>query len=678
MIPKFIVFVSAVSFLPGVAIAQTVEPHLWVAPGLYGLERSECERPVDAAAVNDTAMVDSVFCPLLDRASRQTIGARFVQIVSNHFPNVNATFAGHLPTNSTPRARLASTFVVSLRLTRATIWTIPKGTSTDAFLPITLTLDITNPNTGEVVFTRTRTDIAQGTFSPGSVGTALVGQFNNQLDQAISALVNDAAAVWKPYPISGTVRARVDGGWLLDRGRQAGLREGDSIGADGTVRFAGPDYSVIAPTLGEYTVGQVVSRNAMQPAEVLARPSVLTIVASAPDNYALPYLTQLFEDALGGSGRLAPVPVNPGFSALRTLAVSNAADLSNDARSLPDYIARVNVYALMPSSIPSNVPGVVVNTYEAHVFTELLDRSGRVVFTAHGSNRIVDENFGSIRFAAEQRRDTTIRNALIDAAQKVSAFNQQPVDLPIESEGEQMLVTDPGGVLPLGAQALVLRDLGRVGGVPGVRVPVGQVKIEQITNDGLVASSVGLEPLRIKSGDRVLALNAGLASKTRRSVSQCVDDSGGVRFDDRGGTSPNIWRYAAANSFASRYSAPVFITGLENILRPFETQFAGWDSLPATRTRTVDYCYIPVAAVVPLQQGDKKGPVGRKFAITLGYTLYRGSEKLTGGGLQIELTSTVVPADVALGMSEAILERDFAAAALPIAARAAHTLVPPM
>lgn len=678
MIRTLIYFASAVSFLPGIAIAQDAQPHLWVAPGLYGLERTECERPTGTTAVNDTAMVVGVFCPLLDRASRQTIGARFVQIVSDRFPDVNATFAGHLPTNSTPRARLASTLVVSLRLTRATIWTIPKGTSTDAFLPITLTLDITNPSTGEVVFTRTRSVISRGTFSSGSVGTALVAQFNNQLDEAISALVNDAAGVWKPYPISGTVRARVDGGWLLDRGRHAGLREGDSIGADGTVRFAGPDYAVIVPTLGEYTVGQVVSRNVMQPAEVLARPSVLTIVASAPDNYALPYLTQLFEDALGGSGRLAPVPVNPGFSALRTLAVSNAADLSNDARSLPDYIARVKIYALKPSSLPSNVPGVVVNTYEAHVFTELLDRSGRVVFTAHGSNRIVDENFGSIRFAAEQRRDTTIHNALIDAAQKVSAFNQQPVDLPIASQGGQMLVTDPGGVLPLGAQAVVLRDLGRVGGVPSVRVPVGQVKIEQITNDGLVASSVGLEPLRIKSGDRVLALNAGLASKTRRSVSQCLDDLGEMRFDDRGGTSPNIWRYAAASSFASRYAAPVYITGLENILRPFETQFAGWDSLPATRTRTVDYCYTPVAAVVPLQPGENKAPAGRKFAITLGYTFYRGGEKLNGGGLQMELTGTAVPAGLPLDMSEAVLERDFAAAALPIAGRAAHTLVPPM
>jgi len=669
----------AASLAPELANAQEVQPHLWVAPGLYGLERSACGRPLGVAPANDTAMVASTFCPLLDSAHRERAGARFVQLVSVRFPSVEAKFAGHVPTDSTPRARLASTLVASLRLTRATIWTVPKGPVTDAFLPITLTLDIINPGTGEVVFTRTRSEIGQGSFATSTVDADLSVQFDAQLDQAMVALVNEAAGAWKPYPITGTVRARVEGGWLLDRGRQAGLREGDAIGPDGHVRFAGPDYAVVAPTLGEYTIGQTLSRNVLQPTDMLARPSVLAIIAAAPDNYARPYLTQLFEDALGQFGRLAPLPVNPGFVALRAMAIGKAEQLSNDERSLPDYIARVSVYAIPPSAIPSNVPGVVVDTYEAHVFVELVDRSGRIVFTAHGTNRIVDENVGAMRFAVEQRRDTTIRNALLDAAKKLSAFQLQSADLSIAHQDGQMLVSDPGGVLPLGAQAVVLRDLGRVGGIANVRVPIGRVRIEEIAAGGLVVSSIEVTALRLKSGDRVLALGGSLAAKTRRAVSQCVDSSGGNLFDDRGGTSLPLWRLAAGNSFASSFAAPVYVTGIELALEPYETQFAGWRSLPVTQTRAADYCYTPVAAIVPAPAGEKRhGLTGRQFAITLGYALYRGDEKLAGGGLQMELTGTRLPADTALDTAQAVLERDFAMAALPMAGRAAAALAPPM
>lgn len=656
--------------LPATAPAQVAPPRIWAVPGLYGLERSVCGRDAGLGqdSGRDSAMVAPALCDELDSPHRIAIGKRFAAAMAARFNDVDATFAAALPADATPRARLASTLVASLRLTRATVWRVDKPVGTDAFLPITLSLDIVNGSTGEVVFTRTRSDIAHGTFAPGAVDAALRAQLGARIDATLRSLVDDAAGAWKPWSQQATIVGQAGDAWVIDRGRTHGLRAGDAIGADGRVTYAGAGYAVVKPTLERYRTGQQLARPMISPASMLAKPSVLTVMAALPDGYAAPYLSEIFEDALGARGGFAPVPVNPGFANLRQMALGEAQAPSTDPRSLPDYIASVSVAALPPAAFASNIPGVTIERHEAHAFVSLVDRSGRIVATFHGVGRISDEISGTIRFSIEQRRDTVVRNALIDAASQMAEFRTKPLALPIVRDGSAMLVRDPGGALPIGAQLTVLRDVGKMGNVgEHVLLPVGQVATAELVAGGVRVTDADVVALSLKSGDVVALDQAGPALLSRRTIEQCTVGDGSRRIDDRGRLAMPLWSVAAEAGFAARYAAPVHLAGLPARLKDFSTSFAGWDGFAPNVQRKPESCFLPVIAVAP---------AGAGYDLTVGYTLLRGDQKLAGQGMQAVLTPTRLPAGTAAEAVAAMLQHDLAARLLPLAQDAAGKLRP--
>ena len=433
------------------AAAQSPALHVWASPALYGLEGSACGRAEGRTADEDTAMIAPGLCETIKRL-QPAIAERFTQLVALRLPAVEDRFGAHLPADATTRARLAGTAVASLRLSRATIWRVPKGGSVETHMPITLTFDISNIATGEVLATQSISDDAAATYVEAEVDEQAAANLPGHIDAVLVRLVDQAASVWKPYPISATVLAEADGRWIIDKGRAAGLRTGDIIGEDGDVLHAGPDYAVVKPVLASYREGQQLSRTATQPVDMLARPSLLSVVASIPPGYPRIYLTQIFEDALGQAGHFAPVPVNPSMMDLRTRAMGDAGATSDESRSLPDYVARISIDALAPSAMPSNVPGVMIEQHEAHVFIELIEPSGRVLASFHAADQIVDQVARGIRFSADQRRDTVVRNALAKAAQAVSAWRPSPAMLAVSHSSDGFGITDPGGALSLGSR----------------------------------------------------------------------------------------------------------------------------------------------------------------------------------------------------------------------------------
>jgi len=635
-------------------------PHIWVAPGLYGLANSACA----PGPGEPTAIVAPPFCSALSFSHLQAVRDGFVAAMAAHFPGVVANVGEGLPPDATPRARLADTLIASLTLTRATIWRIDKPVGTDAFLPITLTLDITDAATGEVVFTRTRSQIAEGTFAAAEVEGALAAQFPAKLLATMQALVAEAAANWQSRSQTATVVGRAGKAWIVDRGRSAGLTVGTAIGADGQVVYAGADYAVVAPTLGDYAIGQKLTRTIVAPAAMLARPGVLTVIGASPEGYAPRYLAGIFEEALGQHTGLAPMPVNPSFADLRSLALGEAQQLSGEARSMPDYIADIDIVTLPAAHFASNIPGVTIDRYDAHAFVSLVDRTGRVVFVAHGEGRITDKVAGEMRFSADQRRDTSVRNALIDAATKLAQFKPQSLSLPVDKAGDALTIHDPGGSLPVGVQLTVLHKIGHVSGISEpVLVPVGEVTTTVLAPDGVLASDTGVKPLSLFHDDVVAIETGGQPLASRLGVTICATSD-----DHRGAIVPAIWPAASAASFAGRFRGPVYRLGLPDRLRALGVEFASWEHFAPAEPPKTDRCFAPVVAVTAAGGG--------KYQLTAGYRLMRDGERIAGGGLQETMTPTPLPATTTSSDGAAMLQQDLADQLLPLADRAAVALLP--
>jgi hypothetical protein len=114
--------------------------------------------------------------------------------------------------------------------------------------------------------------------------------------------------------------------------------------------------------------------------------------------------------------------------------------------------------------------------FAALAFVTLADRTGRLVAAWHAGAVIDDRVNVSVRFAAGQRRETVLRNALYDLAQQMAKFRPHLLQMPIAPKGGSLAIADPSGAVPMGVTLPVLRPAGRFAGVAGpVMVPVGQV-----------------------------------------------------------------------------------------------------------------------------------------------------------------------------------------------------------
>lgn len=650
-----------------------VGPWLWAAPALHGFEGGVC---ADSLKPNAATMVDPIFCPLLGIEARRALGASFAKAVAARLPQVEGEFGGHLPAQATPEAKLRGTLAVSLRLTRANHAIVTKPAGVDAYLPVTLTLDITNPATGEVVFTRTRNSIAQGTYAAHAVEAELVRQFPAFLENSMQALVADAAAAFRPYSqttrVLGSVTLGKGGiGYVVDKGRNAGLRVRDGINGDGTVLYAGPDYAIVQAQLERYHDGQQLSRVATAPVELLARPSVLTVMEGTPQGYSPAWLGQILEDALGSGSALAPVPVNAAFIGLRAMALNGAGtDLPQGQRSLPDYVASARVVLLDPVLRPSEIPGVTVERHEALAFVTLVDASGRAVGAWQGRGLIEDKVSGDIRLPLSQRRDAVLRNALLEVAHKMGEFRPQPRFLPLERKNGAMVLDDSSGAARAGETLQVLRPAGRFAGLASsVMIPVGVVTTREVTTDGLSVGDAGIEPLSLHGGEVVALETAGVPSTMRLSVGQCLGPDGKGAIEDRGQQLMAAFGSAAPSLLAGRMAAPVRLTTLTSALQKYEPSFADWQSFGPAQTRAVDACFVPVVSVVP---------EGAVYLVTAGYTLHRGplasGPKIGSSGRTAKLTPTRLPNGAGADAISAMLQIDLASQVLPLAGISAATL----
>lgn len=646
-------------------------PHVWPAPGLYGLDHTVCgdDGPPTAA----TAEITPALCPALDGPHRAAIGARFAQLMLAQFPGAEAGFAAHLPPSASPHVRLASTLIASLRLSSATEWIVAKPGGVDGFLPITLTLDVVNAATGEVVFSHHLTEIGTGIFPVASAEAEIAAQLPAHLDAMMVHLVSKAAADWHPDALKGFVvdEVQLDDGkaWVIDKGRTAGLRAGDGIGADGRVLHAGATYALVRPVLGTYRTGDALSRMLVAPAQMLARPSVLVSVGQRPKGMGAGYLAGIFEDALDADGTFAPMPVTPAFTALRTAALGEAGAVGMDSRALPDFVAGIDAVSLPAAHFPSNVPGVTTARFEAHVFVSLVDRTGRIVAAFHGINRIDDRIAGNMAFSDAQRQDMVLRNALIDAARQMAAWHPRPGVLAVSARDGGVWIDDPSNALPVGTMVPVLRDFGHLGPVrEDVRVPVTHLTTQIAAGSGVIAVDADPVPYHPHSGDVVPLDAEGPPLAGRGGLAQCLGRDGAPATADHGQIAVAVWDAAAEAILATHSKWPVRSVALAERLAPLKVMFAGWDRFAPAQRPNPAHCFMPMVQVTPSDAGVTLG---------IGYRLIHGADAPVTSGLGTSLRLATMPTGTSADAAAAQLQIDLTAAALPLAAQAAERLALP-
>lgn len=648
------------------------------SPGLYGPDDQAC-------TPNEALRIASIFCGAVDTAEeRGRWGARFAELMTHRFGNhIRADLAEALPDGVSREAMLSQTVVASLHLSRADLWTVRKPRTVEVHVPITLSLLMTNVLTGEVMFVESLTTDVQGAMTPDNLEARVAAQFPERLDAAIVNLVEAAHARFRPGAISGTIRGKAGDNYVIDIGHRDGLREGDELGADARVIFAGAEYAVVKAVLGELSPDQILTRLVATPVDNLARPTLLIVPAVVPENFGQAYLTTLVEDAVAGSGGFALTTVNASANGIRVPALGRAR-VEPRPRAMPDYFLRVSVAALAPIEADTNVAGTRRRVQEARAFFEVINHEGRVVFATQGVDQRIDEITLGMAPSTDQRRDAAIKNAIAQAATFLSRdFNPSRLRLELRAGEGDVAVQDPGGVLGPGAQAIVVRRVGRLSGIEGdVWAPVTQVEVYDIRPGAALARYTDVETPLIRNGDQVAYEAAGAGVPSRQVYAQCMTD-GAPALSIRGLEQP-LFQSIAVNGFSSRFRGAVHVATFPNELARLQpgSIFEGYDRLGVAEGRLPDICFEPAHRVI--STGHR--PNGRNFDmesfdLTAGYVLHRGAgpegERVGATGLQQNLSATATPRDASADYKSRSLQIDLAEAMTDLTRRAAGELTPP-
>lgn len=663
----------AAALLAAPAAAQAPALRVFPSPGLYGPEASDCASIPQSAR---NVRIASAFCGLFGPQASRQVGVRFDQLMRQRFPDGPAGLNDALPPGVTREAMLSGTVVATLHLTRADLWRVRKSSGSEAITPLAMSITFSNALTGEVLLTVSRSTIVGGVLADRTFEAEAARQLPALIDQELQHLVNDAATKFRPHAVTGTVRGRAGDRYVVNIGRRQGVREGDALG-DASVVFADADYAIVEPMLGQLSVGQTLARHVAQPVEVLERPSVLVVVVDAPEEQSPAYLTQMAEDAFAASAGLAVTPVNASFARIREEALGNAS-VSPRPRTWPDYFARVSVVAFDPIETGTNVANIRRRTTHARAMVEILNHQGRVVFAAQAADQLNSDLVDGGGLGAAQDRDTVIKNAITRLSQAVGTnFKPARLRVPVSPASGGATIRDAGQRLSPGVDGVILRRIGSVSGVQGeVWAPVTRVEVAEVSGGQGFARYADVEQPAIRSGDQLAYEASGVGSSSRAVFAQCLAPNGAPSISQRGSIAPAHFQPIALNNFAAGFGGAVHIPQFAPVLaaRLGDGGFQSDAQAGVLAPRSPDICFEPVNQIEPAAADARSG---RRYDLTVGYTLKQNGERVAGRGLQQTLTPAALSAGAPAEMVERSIVADIAEAAAGLASRAARETAPP-
>jgi hypothetical protein len=382
------------------------------------------------------------------------------------------------------------TFAVSFHVSRAISYGVDKGNgNSDLVASLTASLYFTNVLTGEILTTLAKTVITRGVVA----NSGLLDEEKEQLfaqanELVLSELAATAAKSFSPNVIDLRVTDVVGKLLVLDAGLNKGIQSGDSLsdtsGELVSVVYAGETYAVaqriLADTAGPGTVFRKYLTHA---ADGQVKPRTVVLVESLPQGFSRTYVAQLFSELIGDKTPLSVVLVNPGFSQLLRVVTQQASlDVSDSARrNTPELFVRLRLAEPIVYEGLTNLEFKTVRHYETLAFADIVDTSARVVFSVMGKDVIDDSITRGVGPGFAERREVSVKNALLDLATKLGQLAVARRDRleVVAVDGELGIVDVAGKSYAPKQTGMVLRKFtssasGKAKNPPALWVPVAE------------------------------------------------------------------------------------------------------------------------------------------------------------------------------------------------------------
>ncbi len=628
-------------------MCRYLKPLLWLA----------CIVPVTALAAQEAkvfpvqgffydARSDSKLDPLFREQLAQQSVASLSQRVHDALLQSFGTRVGKLDHRTA-----GNTFAVSFHVTRANSFSVDKGNSnSDLVATLTGSIYFTNVISGEILTTISRTVISRAVVAnQADLSAERRALFKQALDTLIQDLVTEAPKQFQPVVIETRLTDRAGELLILDTGYRHGLAAGDRIedSADNLVEivYAAENYSVGKSVLGSVSLGGQFQKFSAHAATGKDRPRVAVLVEKLPTGYAKDYVARLFAELLGDAAPLSVVQINTGFTQLlQTVREQDGVELSamkSAERRPPGFIVRLRVPDTVYYEVGTNLDFEKQRRYETRVFADVIDSSGRIIYSATGVDVITDKIVRGVGAGPEERTEVSIKNALTDLAKKLAQIGELKRDRAeiVASSDQIHQINSQGRVYAERQHGVILRKAkARVGKeTREILLPTTEASIDGYTGQSPTTLRQGL-PIdtvnnKVAVGDLFEVPRMGTPARSAVSLAACgpIESLGNTRTP----ALMELAGFALGQKMPGMLYAPdakPLTDGVIGVTSGFSASFP-WN-LPS-----VTYCVQPVERV---NVGDEQCSAQCERSIVSRYTLRikKGDELINRVAFESQFKST--------------------------------------
>lgn len=549
----------------GLSTAAHAELKLYAAKTIMGLDQG-CQQPDKVLTVTTPAIA----CDFVQAVSNPALIQQATDIFQRQ---LQQDFAGMLVTQI-DNDNKSRTFIASLEVIRAKRYGVNKGSTAELFLPVTMSLKLTNMLTGELIYSKSATynqplkvltsDLISAESQQQidkSYQTALLtltGQLSSQLrhDFRFDQITANVTDFWKSYV-------------LLDKGFDQGIGKDDELSAnDGSlirVVHADAGYSVAVPVLMTDNKSRVFSKISTAATQSVKKPKVLIADVLGYQGESTDLVEQVFADAVGQQAAFSLTPVNRRYIDLADIVAQETRlqvheDLKQ--RMLPDLFIRLTV---LPTTMLTQNSGQMTTTQvvDSYVMGELIDSSGKVIFAAVSNDRIQDTISDGMGFSPEARREIATKNALLtlaDQFKKRIHFTRSDLKV-VDTSNSRIVIDDPSLRLTEGMAIKVYTSHKSAG--QSMLVPIwdafvsGRQGTQAFADLAFPVSGDKNGNVAVSRGDSILLDTGESVADTARAYSFCTDKP----TESVGDISFSYMTALAYNAFANQSKYPFYATG---------------------------------------------------------------------------------------------------------------------
>lgn len=418
---------------------------IYPAQGIFGLDQP-CRKSADVIEANGS----SISCDFSQAVSKATIRDQVARDFQNQLKLPDQIV------NTISQQNKHRTYIASLDVTRASEYVVNKDSTAEIFLPVTLSLKLTNILSGEVIYSDSATlsqpiQVLASDINAAATRQAVQQKFQSSLLTLTQQLTADLQQKFKVSEIETAVIDQWKSYLVLNKGFNHGISKDDELSSPTgdliRIVHADSDYAVALPVLvnGSPKKFSKIATNTRQAAN---KPKVLLVDVLTYQGESKDLIEQVFADAVGENASFSLTPVNKRYSTLAQ-SVAEQTGLANQEaihqRELPEFFIRLSI---IPVIGYQKQVGKITQQQVVHseVFAEIIDRSGRVIYSAHETDEISETISQGMGFSLDVRKEIALKNALIKLGKKFQQGIQfTRSDLQVANGGSDTITIQDAG-----------------------------------------------------------------------------------------------------------------------------------------------------------------------------------------------------------------------------------------